>query len=316
MIDIALVALIGQGLLPAALIVWLWCGRCRSRSEWLLKTLALASYLAFMGVVGIALLVPWYGLYGMAVPAVTASMVAWRRTAPRAGAAGRLQERRRLWCPAAITAFCTACLAWALLGHVPPPGQAVAVEFPLRSGVFYVLHGGYSILINPHLKTHVHERLRAYRGQSYALDIVKLDSFGLRARGLWPREPSRYEIFGEPVYAPCEGQVLLTENSRPDLKPPEFDRQEPAGNFVFLECGDAGILLAHLMQFSVEVEPGERLRRGQFLGRVGNSGYSTEPHLHIHAQQKKSGADFLSAEPLKLQLGGRNLVRNSRVQVE
>jgi len=66
------------------------------------------------------------------------------------------------------------------------------------------------------------------------------------------------------------------------------------------------------MQSSVAVAPGDRVREGQQIGRVGNSGYSTEPHLHIHAQHG-GGADFLAADPLPLQVAGRTLVRNSRI---
>jgi hypothetical protein len=316
MIDIILVTVIGQVLLPLALFFWLWRGSCLSRAEWLLKTLAVVSYLVLVAVVGIALLVPWYGAYGMGALAVPASVAAWRRSAFGAVPAGRFQKKLRLWFPAVMAAVCTACLGVALVGHAPPRGQAVSVAFPLKSGLFYVFNGGHSVLINPHLKTLACEELQAFRGQSYALDIVKLDALGLRARGLWPQELARYEIFGEPVYSPCDAEVLLIENNLPDQVPPTFDRQHPAGNFIYLECGQAGILLAHLMQSSIVVSPGERLRSGQFVGRVGNSGYSTEPHLHIHAQQKKLGAEFLSAEPLALQLGERYLFRNSRVKVE
>ncbi len=287
-------------------------GRCRSRTEWLLRTLALASYLVLIGVVGLALLMPWFCAYGMALLALPASVAGWRRTASGASAAAGA----RLWFPAALAAFCTACLAWAVMGHTPPRGEAASVAFPLKLGVFTVVNGGYSVLINPHMKALARGNLQAYRGQSYALDIVKLNSYGVRARGVWPRELSRYEIFGEPVYCPCDGRVLLTENSRPDQTPPESDRQNPAGNFVYLECGDTGILLAHLMQSSIVVKAGERLHQGQFMGRVGNSGYSTEPHLHIHAQRKELGAAFLAADPLPLQLGGRYLVRNSFVSAD
>lgn len=316
MIDIILVTIIGQGFLPMVLLFWLWRGRCQRRSEWFLKTLAMAVYLALMAVVGVALLIPWYAPFAMTVLAAAASIAAWRRTAVGAAHGGRLRERFRLWAPGALAAFCLACLTWAVMGHFPPPGRNVSLTFPLKSGMFYVVNGGYSVLINPHMKALARESLQAYRGQSYALDIVKLNSFGLRARGLWPHELSRYEIFGEPVFSPCAGRVRYTESRLPDHAPPEFDRQNPAGNFVYLECGDAGILLAHLMQSSIAVKPGERLGQGQFLGRVGNSGYSTEPHLHIHAQQQGLGADFMSADPLALNIGGRYLVRSSRVKIE
>jgi hypothetical protein len=219
--------------------------------------------------------------------------------------------RRGSWAAAAV--FCFVALVWALSGYLPPGGPAVHLASPLKNGEFYVVNGGYSILINPHMKTLESEELRAYRGQSYALDIVKLNRYGFRAQGAWPRDLAGYEIFGEPLYAPCDGEVLFTENRLPDRIPPEHDRNNPAGNFVYLECGASGVLLAHLMQSSVAVAPGDRVREGQQIGRVGNSGYSTEPHLHIHAQRGGGGAGFLAADPLPLQVGGRTLVRNSRI---
>ena len=312
--EIALITGAGQILLPIALLVWQWRGRCVSRMEWLLKILVLAAYLGLTAVVGIGLLVPWYLPHGFAVLGVAASVSAWRGTgrgpaAPTARWAARM--RRGSWTAAAV--FCCAVLTWALSGYLPPGGPVVRLASPLKNGEFYVVNGGYSILINPHMKTLNHEPLRAYRGQSYALDIVKLNRYGFRAQGAWPRELAGYEIFGEPLYAPCAGEVLFTENRLSDRVPPEHDRQNPAGNFVYLECGAVGVLLAHLMQSSVAVAPGDRVREGQPIGRVGNSGYSTEPHLHIHAQRGGRRADFLAADPLPLQIAGRTLVRNSRI---
>jgi hypothetical protein len=309
-----LITVAGQILLPLALLMWQWRGHCVSRMEWLLKSLVLSAYLALTAVVGIGLLVPWYLPYGFAVLGTMASVSAWRGTgrfpvAPTGSWATRM--RRGSWVAAA--ALCFAVLAWALSGYLPPDVPAVRLASPLKNGEFYVVNGGYSILINPHMKTLEREPLRAYRGQSYALDIVKLNRYGLRAQGAWPRALADYEIFGEPLYAPCDGQVSFTENRLPDRVPPEHDRQNPAGNFVYLECGASGVLLAHLMQFSVAVAPGDRVRQGQQIGRVGNSGYSTEPHLHIHAQRGGGGADFLAADPLPLQVAGRTLVRNSRI---
>ncbi|MBI5577828.1 MAG: M23 family metallopeptidase [Deltaproteobacteria bacterium] len=312
--EIALITVAGQILMPLALLVWQWRGHCVSRMEWVLKSLVLCAYLGLTAVVGIGLLAPWYVPYGFAVLGATASVSAWRGTGrcPVAQTdpwAARM--RRGSW--AAVAALCFAVLAWALSGYLPPGGPAVRLASPLKNGEFYVVNGGYSILINPHMKTLERESLRAYRGQSYALDIVKLNRYGFRAQGVWPRDLAGYEIFGEPLYAPCDGEVLFTEYRLPDRVPPEYDRQNPAGNFVYLQCSAAGVVLAHLMQSSVAVAPGDRVREGQRIGRVGNSGYSTEPHLHIHAQRSGGGADFLAADPLPLQVEGRTLVRNSRI---
>ena len=52
---------------------------------------------------------------------------------------------------------------------------------------------------------------------------------------------------------------------------------------------------------------------GHVLGRVGNSGNTGEPHLHVHAQRPGSTIAPLSGEPVPIRLGGRYLVRNDRV---
>jgi hypothetical protein len=65
-----------------------------------------------------------------------------------------------------------------------------------------------------------------------------------------------------------------------------------------------------MRQNSVAVAPGDRVEVGNRLGEVGNSGASTEPHLHIHAQRPApAGAPPLSSEPLVLRIEGRFLVR-------
>ncbi|WP_083800704.1 M23 family metallopeptidase [Rhodobacter ferrooxidans] len=65
---------------------------------------------------------------------------------------------------------------------------------------------------------------------------------------------------------------------------PEVDERYPAGNHVLLRCGDRGILLAHFRQGSLQVAVGDTLATGRPIGEVGNSGESSEPHLHMHAQ--------------------------------
>jgi murein DD-endopeptidase MepM/ murein hydrolase activator NlpD len=82
------------------------------------------------------------------------------------------------------------------------------------------------------------------------------------------------------------------------------------GNYVVVRCQDVTVLLAHLMKGSVEVEPGREVKKGQPLGRVGNSGNTTEPHLHIHAARLGPRESILSGEGLPIRFEGRFLVRN------
>lgn len=92
----------------------------------------------------------------------------------------------------------------------------------------------------------------------------------------------------------------------------EGDPQNPAGNHVELETADGvRIFLAHMLKGSVRVSTGDRVRRGDPLGKVGNSGNTSEPHLHIHAV--RGGRGLFEGKGVPLTFGGRFLVRNDRV---
>lgn len=317
MLEIVFITGVGQVLIPLLLVLWLGRSGCLGRREWVLKCMAAAVYLALIAVAGIWLLTPWYLPYVMAVAGSAAALkshAALKRGEGRCAAPTKAGLRLGSLMAAAV--FCGVVLFLAFRGYVPPDEDALQLESPLRGGTFYVVNGGYSILINPHMKTLADRKLSPYRGQSYALDFVKLNPAGLRARGIWPQELARYEIFAQPVSAPCTGRVIRTETRLPDLVPPERDPQNPAGNFVYLECGGHTVLLAHLKYGSIAVSAGDEVRQGQVLGRVGNSGNTLEPHLHIHAQRRGEGGDFLAAGPLPLTINGRTLVRGSRVVID
>jgi hypothetical protein len=117
------------------------------------------------------------------------------------------------------------------------------------------------------------------------------------------------------VLAPCDGSVVTAESGVADLPPPLVDREHIAGNFVFLNCGAAHVLLGHLQQGSVSVRPGERVTAGQHVGAIGNSGNSDEPHLHVHAQTATTGTRSLfEARPVPVTFYGRALARNDVVR--
>jgi hypothetical protein len=314
MADIVWVTLLGHLILPIGIIAWIAAGRCTSSLELGLKVLAAATYGCLLAVAGVWLLLPRSLLWGYAVAAGIATWHARRclRTKPDLGDTSA--RRWRLASQATVSAVCLAVTATALRGYAPPapPAEPVRLSSPLAKGLYSTWNGGYSILINPHMKALHRPELSNFRGQSYAVDLVKVDEWGRRAVGIMPETLEDYFIFGQPVYAPCSGEVARTENALPDRKPVESGQRTPAGNFVLLECGGRQVLLAHLMEGSVGVEAGETVHTGQPLGRVGNSGYSTEPHLHLHAQAPSAAAD-VDADPLPLQVNGQTLVRGSRL---
>jgi len=314
MFAIYFLPLVTQVIAPLSLLAWLWFVPGRSRASALVRVFMTAAYLIAIAIAGLWLIVPWFlAILYMVILALQAPAIA-----RRVRSVSRWPQRRLEWFGLALNGL----LAIAFVGLTgtavrarwPPQEQIVDLEFPLRDGTYLVVNGGSSELINAHLQTLTVARVRDYRGQSYGVDIVAVDAFGMRASGLIPSDPRSYVIFGTPIHAPCSGVVLRAEDGRPDMPPPQPDRDHLPGNFVFMECAGVQILLGHMQQGTVRAGPGEAVQAGTVVGSVGNSGNTNEPHLHIHAQRPAKDAAFLSGDPLPLRMNGRFLVRNDRVQ--
>lgn len=204
----------------------------------------------------------------------------------------------------------------ALKGRALPEGVVVDIAAPFAPGHYLIANGGSTQTINPHLKTldKTMERFQPWRGQSKALDIFRIGALGLHKDGWQPTEPRHYLTFGTPVLAPCQGRVARAVDGVLDMPVPQMDRDHMAGNFVAVDCGDAFIILAHFRQGSIAVTTNDRVDVGDLLGQMGNSGNSSEPHLHVHAQRGLPERMPLSGEPLWLTINGRFLVRNDRIE--
>ncbi|MFC4550490.1 MULTISPECIES: M23 family metallopeptidase [Halorussus] len=125
--------------------------------------------------------------------------------------------------------------------------------------------------------------------QRYAYDFVVTDADGDTHAGDGG-ELTDYYAFGKPIRAPADGTVVKTKDSLRDYPKPgsgwiEWRTWDIAGNHVVVRHADGEYsLLAHLQEGSVTVEPGDEVARGDVVGACGNSGASTEPHLHFQIQ--------------------------------
>ncbi|MGH3279892.1 MAG: M23 family metallopeptidase [Trebonia sp.] len=161
-------------------------------------------------------------------------------------------------------------------------GTAVSAPlmFPLQ-GRWYVLQGGASQAINHHVRV---------PEQRAALDLVRVGPLGARhGRGTGC---AAYLAYGQPVAAPCDGTVVTARDDLPDQMPGAIVPQPPGGNEVVIDTGREHIRLAHLRPGTVRVTVGQQIRTGQPLGEVGNSGNTSEPHLHIQASHDGLGIDL------------------------
>ena len=119
--------------------------------------------------------------------------------------------------------------------------------------------------------------------QKYAADLV-VDRGGRTFEGT--RElASSYHCWDEPILAPADGVVVAVENDHQDWPVGQRDHANPAGNLVIIDIGDGlYVMMAHLRMGSVTMAEGERVVVGDVVGRCGNSGNTSEPHLHMQVQ--------------------------------
>ncbi|MGD9894727.1 MAG: M23 family metallopeptidase [Dehalococcoidia bacterium] len=141
-------------------------------------------------------------------------------------------------------------------------------------GRWYVYWGGRSVYENYHA---------ADAGQRFAYDlIIARDGVSHSGDGT---QNEQYNCFGQAVLAPGDGVVSEAVDGVADNTPGEMNPEMLLGNHVIIDHENGEFsFLAHLQQGSVQVEPGERVDAGDDIGRCGNSGNSSEPHLHYHMQ--------------------------------
>ena len=288
-----------QLVLPCYLAYDVWRSRNDTRWAWCLRATASGVFMALLFVTGRWDVVGYYLRFLLPVLFVVAAVAGYARVR----AVPWLVDGR----PGAATPMLSAIVSLMLFAGLLifavrgfwHDDELVHLSSPLQGGAFYVGQGGNSPLLNHH-NTHATQR--------YALDILELNEIGTRATSMHPAELDRYVIFGRAVRSPCDGTIVTAVDGLVDNIPPQSDRGQPAGNHVVVACHGVRVFLAHLQRNSVSVRPGASVRDGDVVGRVGNSGNTSEPHLHIHAVRGGTGA---GDTPVPILLDGTFAVRNT-----
>lgn len=196
-------------------------------------------------------------------------------------------------------------------------GDAIDLAFPLRDGRFLCTDGGdgaRSFLMNYHYGFGQHRASGVNRSMRYAMDVVEVGPGGGESIGFLPRRNDAYRIWEKPLNAPCHGRVVHAVSGVADNTAFGANRPYGIGNHVVLRKGDDEyVVLGHMRQGTICVQPGDDVRTGQEIGRVGNSGWTERPHLHMQAMRSADG-DWWHGEPLALRFGGHFLVRNQLVR--
>lgn len=148
-------------------------------------------------------------------------------------------------------------------------------------GEWFVVWGGRTLEKNYHA---------ADRAQRFAADLLIYRNGS--SHGGEPQVLESYYCWDLPILAPADGTVHSVVNDLPDNPIGITDARHPTGNHVVLDLGESEFaFLGHMRERSISVQSGDRVIAGQEIGRCGNSGNTSEPHLHVHLQTTPNLSD-------------------------
>jgi hypothetical protein len=164
-------------------------------------------------------------------------------------------------------------------------------------------------------RTEAQNKHAGARDQRFAYDFVVLRD-GRTHTGTG-RRVEDYYCWDRSIRAPAKARVIEAVDGLPDQPPGTMDAAHPAGNHVMLDLGRGEYaLLAHFRPGSVRVLAGEHIGADAELGRCGNSGHTTEPHLHFHLQDgpRYGAANGLPAQFVDYVADGERVARGEPVR--
>lgn len=294
----------------ASLILWRKSGK--NLLDWVLSALCAGSALVFAYFVGSWFFLSHYLKFAAIVFFIIALVKSYaglkKRTIFAAGTkTGSVGINLR-----AVVILCFAALDFLAIKGMFYKGDSMELSFPLRGGTYGVLQDGNSPVLN-----FFH---RQNTSQAFAIDVVKLGLSGGRAQGVYPERLPYFNIYGEQVFSPCKGKVIKAVDGVLDNLPGTVNASAPSGNHVIIACknaiGSVNVMMTHLANGSVYVKTGADVLSGQRLGLVGNSGYSLEPHLHMHAVRTSSQTATSDGEAMPMTFNGRFLTMNGILTTE
>jgi hypothetical protein len=166
----------------------------------------------------------------------------------------------------------------------------VIVSTPLRGSNWLAVNGLSNTSL--HRKAALYFGGRPYYPEIYAIDFLQMGKDGKTYKG--DRHDNKsYHCYNQDILAVAEGRVALVQDGIPENVPnsntlavPMTEKTLP-GNYVVLDLGNNTFAAyGHLIPGSIKVKVGDRVTRGQVLAKLGNSGNSGEPHLHIQITDK------------------------------
>jgi hypothetical protein len=178
------------------------------------------------------------------------------------------------------------------ISEPPPPGPPVAetppIALPFR-GKWFVAWGGANAEDNPHLVAH--EQRRAADLVVHAADGKSFKNDG--------KKNEDYLVYGQEVLAAADGTVITVVDGVPENVPGEMNALFVYGNMVTIDHGKGLFsVYAHLQPGKIKVKSGQKVKAGAAIALAGNSGNSSEPHLHFQVQDGARLESAWGVEPV------------------
>jgi len=183
------------------------------------------------------------------------------------------------------------------------------VEIYHQQTDFILPLSGRALLVVGHRISEVHRSALQIPSQQFAWDFLGLADETLGIVSIDQTKTltaSDFPGFGMEVVAPADGVIIEARDGTDDIEiigqlPEDMsyfleDLTRALGNYVIIKHAKSeSSVLAHLKKDSLLVEVGEEVKQGEPLGELGNSGFTSGPHLHFHVMD---GSDILSASPV------------------
>lgn len=164
---------------------------------------------------------------------------------------------------------------------------------PLAGADWYTNNGLNAAALNAHSDVLIPVGGRIAAAERFAIDFLRMDTEAMTSYSGDPNLNESYFAFDQPLLAVADAKVVRVVDGLPDVTPrtlTEVDVIDDAtGNQVVLDLGD-GIYAqySHMKNGSVAVKVGDTVRKGQEIGRLGNSGNTSEAHLHFQLQRGRT----------------------------
>lgn len=137
-------------------------------------------------------------------------------------------------------------------------------------------------------------------------DAIFLGGEEYHTHAVWPSERYAYDILAKPydtgnpdlqaygiygtnILAPIKGEIIEIHDGEKDIEPNIERFESLLGNYIFMRVKETGtyLIFAHLKNNNIRVETGDIVEVGDVIAQVGNSGTTSEPHLHIQHQRNR-----------------------------